>query len=224
MELYSTTGSPPCTFVRVVAKTLGVELTVHEMNLMAKEHLKPEFVKLNPQHTVPTINDNGFVLWESRAIALYLVEKYAPDSALYPKDVQKRATVNRLLFFEYGTLLAAQGAYFRPKRTNGGEPSAELKEAYDKALTTAVTLLGDNKFLCGDHVTLADIGLACSLGVAIEGADYDGMDKFPQLKEYYKRFKAALPQYEQVAAEPLQFIRGMLERARGGKAGHGAPK
>lgn len=224
VELYNTTGSPPCTFVRVVAKKLGIELTLHDINLMAKEQLKPEFVKLNPQHTVPTINDNGFVLWESRAIALYFVEKYAPDTSLYPKDVQKRATVNRLLFFESGSFLPAQMAYFRPKWFKGQEPSAELREAYDKALTTAVTLLGDKKFLCGDSVTLPDIGLACSLGVAIEGADYDGMEKFPQLQEYYKRVKAALPEYEQIAAEPLRLIRGMVERGKSGLPAHGPPK
>ncbi|XP_065286655.1 glutathione S-transferase 1-1-like [Dermacentor albipictus] len=220
VELYNTTGSPPCTFVRVVAKKVGVELTLHDINLMAKEQLNPEFVKLNPQHTVPTLNDNGFILWESRAIGMYLVEKYAPESSLYPKDVQKRATVNRMLFFESGTMLPAQMAYFRPKWFKGQEPTADLKEAYDKALATTVTLLGDKKFLCGDHVTLPDIGLACTLGVAIEGSEYEGLDKFPQLKEYYQRFKKALPEYEEVASEALQRIRDMVARAKSGKSPH----
>nr|XP_050029222.1 glutathione S-transferase 1-1-like [Dermacentor andersoni] len=220
VELYNATGSPPCTFVRVVAKKVGVELTLHDLNLMAKEQLNPEFVKLNPQHTVPTLNDNGFVLWESRAIGMYLVEKYAPESSLYPKDVQKRATVNRMLFFESGTMLPAQMAYFRPKWFKGQEPTADLKEAYDKALATTVTLLGDKKFLCGDHVTLPDIGLACTLGVAIEGSEYEGLDKFPQLKEYYQRFKKALPEYDEVASEALQRIRDMVARAKSGKSPH----
>ncbi|XP_050029222.2 glutathione S-transferase 1-1-like [Dermacentor andersoni] len=220
VELYNATGSPPCTFVRVVAKKVGVELTLHDLNLMAKEQLNPEFVKLNPQHTVPTLNDNGFVLWESRAIGMYLVEKYAPESSLYPKDVQKRATVNRMLFFESGTMLPAQMAYFRPKWFKGQEPTADLKEAYDKALATTVTLLGDKKFLCGDHVTLPDIGLACTLGVAIEGSEYEGLDKFPQLKEYYQRFKKAFPEYDEVASEALQRIRDMVARAKSGKSPH----
>ncbi|EEC09120.1 glutathione S-transferase, putative [Ixodes scapularis] len=223
VDLYFTTGSPPCTFVRVLAKKLGVPLTPHKIDLMAKEQLKPEFVKLNPQHTVPTINDNGFVLWESRAIAMYLLDKYAPDSPLYPKDIQKRALVNRLVFFESGSFYQAQMGYFRPRWFKGQEPGGDLKETYDKALANAVTLLGDNQFLAGDTLTLADVGLVCSLGIAIEGAEYEGMDQFPKLIEYYGRVKAALPEYDEEAAEPVGLIRQMIARAKSGQKVHGPP-
>lgn len=74
------------------------------MNLPAKEQLNPDFIKINPQHCVPTIVDGDFVLWESRAIAVYLIEAKVPDSPLYPKDVKRRALVNQRLHFDAGTL------------------------------------------------------------------------------------------------------------------------
>lgn len=70
------------------------------------------FFQLNPQHVIPTINDNGFVLWESRAIITYLVQQYGKDDSLYPKDPKKRAVVDQRLYFDMGTLYAKFAEYY----------------------------------------------------------------------------------------------------------------
>lgn len=67
---------------------------------------------MNPQHTVPTIVDDGFALWESRAISRYLVNKYGGDSTLYPEDVKERALVDQRLDFDLGTLYPRFAQYF----------------------------------------------------------------------------------------------------------------
>lgn len=97
-------ASPPCRSVLMVAKNLGIDLNLKVINTHAQEHLTPEFVAINPQHTIPTLVDEGFAIWESRAILSYLAEKYGKDDSLYPKDPQKRAIVNQRLYFDMGTL------------------------------------------------------------------------------------------------------------------------
>ena len=64
--------------------------------------MEPEFLKINPQHCVPTIDDDGFYLWESRAILSYLMETKAPH--MLPNSPEERAVINQRLFFELGGL------------------------------------------------------------------------------------------------------------------------
>ena len=55
---------------------------------------------MNPEHTVPTfVDDDGFVIWDSQAICGYLVDKYAKDDKLYPKELKLRAKCNQRLIF-----------------------------------------------------------------------------------------------------------------------------
>lgn len=81
------------------------QLQIRLIDLYKKEQLKEDFIKINPRHTVPTLDDDGFILTESRAIAIYLAEKCFPDGhSLYPKDVQQRARIHELLQFDSATL------------------------------------------------------------------------------------------------------------------------
>ena len=80
IDLYYMSLSAPCRAVILTAKLAGVELNLKIVNLMTGEQMKPEFLKLNPQHTVPTLDDNGFIITESRAICAYLVNKVTKHS------------------------------------------------------------------------------------------------------------------------------------------------
>ncbi|KAF5299933.1 hypothetical protein FQR65_LT19421 [Abscondita terminalis] len=103
LTLYHFPPSAPSRGALLAAHAVGVNVDIEKVNLFAKEQLKDEFVKLNPQHTVPTLVDGDFVVWESRAIAAYLVNKYGKDDSLYPNDLEKRAIVDQRLQFDCGT-------------------------------------------------------------------------------------------------------------------------
>ncbi len=66
------------------------------------DHRKPEFLELNPQHTVPVYREGDLVLNESRAILAYLATVHGDDH-LYPRgDARLRAVVDCRLYFDMG--------------------------------------------------------------------------------------------------------------------------
>lgn len=103
LVLYHSPMSPFSRSVLLLTRFLKIDVDVKVLDLMEKkQHMEPEFLKINPQHCVPTIDDNGFYLWESRAILSYLLEAKAPELLLTsPKE---KAVLNQRLQFELGGL------------------------------------------------------------------------------------------------------------------------
>ena len=64
IDFYYIPESPPCRTVELVANQINVELNKKFLNLAEGEHLKEDFLKINPQHTVPTIVDGDLMLTE----------------------------------------------------------------------------------------------------------------------------------------------------------------
>lgn len=146
-------------------------------------------IKLNPEHTVPTLDDNGNVIWESHAICTYLIDKYSNNDSLYPKDLFLRAKVSQRLFFDASVLFprlrAASYSIFKDKATEISQEKIDaMYDAYDLLEST---LLDD--FLVGNTVTLADI---CTMGT-ITSMDllYAKLtsDKYPKITAWLERLK-----------------------------------
>ena len=68
---------------RWLLEELGVPCEVKLVSLAAGDQKKPEYLKLNPNGTVPTLVDGDLALWESAAICQYLADKY-PEKRLAP--------------------------------------------------------------------------------------------------------------------------------------------
>lgn len=105
--LYGVNRSPGVRTVLLTAAAIGLDLELKEVDVAANEHRTDEFLSKNPQHTIPTLEDGGNCIWDSHAIATYLIGKYAEDDSLYPKDLYTRAVINQRLHFESGVLFPA---------------------------------------------------------------------------------------------------------------------
>uniref|UniRef100_A0A0K8TTV1 Putative glutathione s-transferase n=1 Tax=Tabanus bromius TaxID=304241 RepID=A0A0K8TTV1_TABBR len=192
---YHFSPSPPSRGALLTIRNLNLPVEIKEINLFKKEQLNPEFLKINPQHCIPTIDDDGFVLWESRAISQYLVESRAPNSHLYPKEPKKRALVNQRLYFDLGTLYPRIRAICFPvlflgETTISEEKTKQLYEAFN----WLDGFLQSTKWVAGDEVTIADLSILASLASIVNvGAD---ISKYHNLAKWYKMCET-LPGFEE---------------------------
>ncbi|KAK6628457.1 Glutathione S-transferase 1, isoform D [Polyplax serrata] len=194
IDYYYVPGSSPCRAVLLTAKALGLEMNLKITDLMKGEHMTPEFLKMNPQHTIPTINDNGFCLWESRAIMAYLVNQYGKNDQLYPKDPKQRALVDQRLYFDAGTLYQRFGDLYYPIMFGGAPMDPAKQEKLDQAFEFFNTFLEGQTWAAGSSLTIADLSLAASVATC-EAVGYP-VSKYPNVQAWYSRVQKEAPGYE----------------------------
>ncbi|XP_050078484.1 glutathione S-transferase 1-like [Anopheles maculipalpis] len=193
--LYTIELSPPCRAVELTAKALGLDFERKAVNLLAGDNLKPEFLKLNPKHTIPVLDDNGTIIGDSHAIMIYLVRKYGKTDALYPSDIVQQARVNEALHFESGVLLArlrfiTELVFFARK--------AEIPEDRIEYVRKAYRLLEDSlddDFVAGRQMTIADFSCISTVASTMEFIALD-KSEFPRTNAWVERMKK-LPYYEE---------------------------
>ena len=99
IELYVFPPSPRAFKVMAVATYLGIEPTLHTLDLIKGDQKSLEYAALNPNMRMPTLKDGDYVLWESNAIMQYLASK-RPESGLLPSDEKGRLDVTRWQFWD----------------------------------------------------------------------------------------------------------------------------
>ncbi|RWS03615.1 Glutathione S-transferase 1:-like isoform C, partial [Dinothrombium tinctorium] len=208
IDFYYMIESPPCRAVLMTAKHLQISLNLKSLNLAKGEHLSDQFREINPQHCVPTIVDNGFVLWESRAIMRYLIEKYASNSDLYPQDLERRAKINQLLDFDIGTLYKNQSNFLNPILELMPTKKSD-EEKFRKSLSILDTILSKQKFVASDALSIADLSIIASLSYA-ESAEFD-FTEFTHVKNWMTMLKTTLSYYDEVNSEAIKSFTSYLK-------------
>lgn len=191
----------------MTAAALNVNLNKKTVNLFAKEQMTPEYLKINPQHTIPTLVDNGFALWESRAICVYLVEKYGKDDSLYPKDVKTRAVINQRFFFDMGSLFKQFGEYYFAEFFGRTKNPEDLKK-FNESMTVFNNFLEPTGYAAGTkNLTLADIVLFASVS-CFEVVNVD-LSPYPNVQKWLKLMKETCPGRDQ-NAKGIEILRGVV--------------
>jgi glutathione S-transferase len=98
IKLYGFAGSPNVRKVTLLAAALDIPLTHVPLDFSKGDFRSPDYLAKNPNGKVPTIDDDGFVLWESAAILRYLAAK-RPERGLVPLGLLKQAQVDQWLFW-----------------------------------------------------------------------------------------------------------------------------
>ncbi|XP_047035011.1 uncharacterized protein LOC124641048 [Helicoverpa zea] len=188
LTVYKIDSSSPVRSVFMTIEALNIpDVDYVNVNLLEGEQHKEEFTKLNPQHTVPLLKDDDFCVWDSHAIAVYLVTKYGADDSLYPADPKKRAVIDQRLHFDSGILFpalleAVLPVFYKGEKSFRSEHLEKITMGYE----FAEKFLASSQWFAGDQITLADICCVSSISTMNEIIPID-KDLYPNLAGWLKR-------------------------------------
>jgi glutathione S-transferase len=170
MRLYYHPASTCSRRVLMTAHHLKIKIDLTLVDLFKGEQNSAEFLKLNPNHLVPVLEHDGFVVWESYAIMQYLAD-ITPGQSLYPIDPRGRADVNRWLFWcgqEFMPGISILNWENSIKSLAGiGSPDPAEVTGGERLLMEAAKVLDDHlnsqEWICETGLSLADLAIAAPL-------------------------------------------------------------
>jgi glutathione S-transferase len=189
MQLYDVGMSPNAKKVRVVARELGIPLERIAVDLQNGD---PTYREKNPMGKVPTLDDEGFIVWESGAILAYLATR--EESPLLPRDARGQADVLRWMFFAATHIqpwmsTLGQERVIKPMR--GLESNPILITHAERELARFIPVL--EAALLGSEYLTAEFSVAdIFVGCGFEGAERRGVDlvPFPAVNAWRDRLSA----------------------------------
>lgn len=164
----------------------------------------PQYRNLNPNGLVPTIEDEGFVLWESNAIVRYLAAKHSAGK-IWPEDLKVRAEADKWMDWQATTFWPA----FRPLFWNLVRTPVDQRDqkAMEESRLRTTEILGyldahlkNRPFVAAEALTMGDIPMGCAIwrwmSILIERPDQ------PNLKRWFDSL-AQRPAYKKVVMLPI---------------------
>lgn len=154
-------GAPYSVYVRIarlVLEELGIRYDLAEVDIFSKDGVPPDYLARHPFRRIPAFEHDGFKLFETDAIAFYLIERFRGE-ALLPADAQARARMRQVMrvMDNYGYRALVWGIYVEEmERDRAGRLEPDELAHASKCLGVLEGLAGP-AFMVGGDLTLADL-------------------------------------------------------------------
>lgn len=171
-----------------MAKEIGLDYEHIRIDFATGETRTQAHLALNPNGHIPVIDDDGFVLWESMAINLYLAKKYSAGR-LYPVRLEDEASAWQWSFWgmtevERPVLTVLFNRAILPEAERDAAAADAAEHQLAQPLRVLDGALGRSANLLGENFTVADLNVASILAWA-RPAQID-MSEFPKVAEWLK--------------------------------------
>jgi glutathione S-transferase len=191
IQLY---GHPFSTCTRKVLTVLAETNTPYAMNVIdfgTNEHKQEAHLRRQPFGQVPTIDDAGFTLFESRAICRYLDDK--AGSPLSPREPKERAIMEQWISVEQSNYSAAAMKFVYHhvfRRTQEPEVLEKAGVMIEKTLAVLSEPLERGPYLTGARFTLADVCYMPYFEYTVGFSARPIYEKFPTVLAWWERVRA----------------------------------
>ena len=170
-----------------VAKELGLDYEHVPIEIGPAGARKPEYLAINPNGRLPAIEDDGFVLWESQAITLYLAKKHSPGR-LYPATLEGEAKTWQWSLWaanevERAVNIWSLHAVRLPPEDRDPQTLAQALAILGPPFRVLDGALGATPYLLGSAFTVADLNVAAVISRAV---DMD-LAATPRLADWLRR-------------------------------------
>jgi len=170
-----------------IANELGLDYEHVQVEIGQAGARQPEYLAINPNGRLPAIDDDGFILWESLAITLYLAKKHS-TGRLYPATLEGEAKAWQWSLWsvqevDRGVNIWSLHAVRLPPEERDAQKRAEALKVIEAPFRVLEGALADRPYLLGDDFTVADLNVAAVVSRAI---DMD-LSATPRLGGWLKR-------------------------------------
>jgi glutathione S-transferase len=196
ITLYEVRESPHSRKVRLLGAELGIPLHTVACDPRIGETRSADFLAKNPNGKVPTLEEDGFVLWESPAILKYLAAKH-PETGLGGRDAKTEAVIDQWLFWWVSGPEAAIDALaweliIKPMvlKQPGNNPGimADARARIDRYLPVLDKQLEDRDYIVG-ALSVADFAVGPRFDRAPDLLKFD-ISAYENIAAWLKRLRA----------------------------------